>query len=203
MNSTLLQYIGSLDDYRIAEERKQELLKISDLLSAELEDNNALILNFICTHNSRRSILSQVWAQTAAEFYGKKNVYCYSAGTEETQVYPMIMHTLVQAGFEVSPKSQDRNPIYQLNYELTAAPMVLFSKQINHFSNPQKNFVAIMTCGQADKACPVVPGADQKLSLTFTDPKKFDGTKEEEQQYFETSMAIANEMFYIFSMLSK
>jgi arsenate reductase len=202
MNETLLQYINALDDHRISDSRKVELQQISDVINAELIGNNALILNFICTHNSRRSILAQTWAQTAAAFYGKNNIYCYSAGTEETAVYPMIIHTLIQAGFEVSPKSNGENPVYQLAFELTETPIVLFSKRINHYSNPQKRFIAVMTCDQADQSCPIVPGADKRIKLMYEDPKEFDKTENEEQGYFEKSMEIANELFYIFSKLS-
>lgn len=48
----------------------------------------------ICTHNSRRSHLSQLWAQVASFHFGIDQVAVYSAGTQARAIYPMILETL-------------------------------------------------------------------------------------------------------------
>jgi len=74
--------------------RKEELKPFIDFVQEKVLNNKNVNLNFICTHNSRRSHLSQVWAQVAAYYYNVKNVYCYSGGTEATALFPMAAQTL-------------------------------------------------------------------------------------------------------------
>ena len=64
--------------------RKQILKGISDFIDSHKVAN----IIFICTHNSRRSHIAQVWAQTAASYFNISNVYAYSGGTEATAFNP-------------------------------------------------------------------------------------------------------------------
>src|SRR5262245_44872270 len=50
----------------LSEERKVVLGEIAATIVTRLEDGHDANLTFICTHNSRRSHMSQIWAQTAA-----------------------------------------------------------------------------------------------------------------------------------------
>jgi hypothetical protein len=84
MYPTLQQTINSLMFTSICEERKLILQTLINYVQAKLEKNESVNLNFICTHNSRRSHLSQIWAQTAAAYYNIPKVFCFSGGTEET-----------------------------------------------------------------------------------------------------------------------
>ena len=201
MNETLLQYINALDDQRIDTSRKNLLDNLVQVLKQHKSRNPALQLNFICTHNSRRSVLAQVWAQTAAHFFGVMEISCYSGGTEATAVYPMIIQTLREAGVEMDQETEGSNPLYKAN--LNGVEMELFSKVYSHPSNPQKEIIAIMTCSHADENCPFIPGAVERFALTYDDPKISDGTPEQTQVYFDRSMQIANEMFYVFAQLKK
>jgi hypothetical protein len=56
-----------------------------------------------------------------------------------------------------------------------------------------------MTCSAADKACPIVFGADARIAIPFDDPKAFDGTDQEAAKYDERCRQIAREMLYVFS----
>jgi arsenate reductase (thioredoxin) len=67
--------------------------------------------------------------------------------------------------------------------------------------NPTENFAAIMTCSQADKNCPFIPGASLRIAIPYDDPKDFDGTPQEEAKYDERTRQIAREIFYAFSQL--
>ena len=78
----LSETIASIKTAAIPEERKALLQPLIDYIKTKNEVNEPIRLNFICTHNSRRSHLSQIWAQTMADYYGIKNVTCYSGGTE-------------------------------------------------------------------------------------------------------------------------
>ncbi len=54
----------------VSAERRVVLDAIATDIAAELESGKPAKLTFICTSNSRRSHMSQIWAQTAAYYYG-------------------------------------------------------------------------------------------------------------------------------------
>ncbi|OXA96054.1 protein-tyrosine-phosphatase [Flavobacterium oncorhynchi] len=191
----------SFDFRSITDERKIILQPLIDFVEFKNENNLEIRLNFICTHNSRRSHLSQVWAQTAAYFYNIKNVSCYSGGTEATAVFPKIVETLVKSGFKVKKLSKDNNPIYTIKFAQNENPIIGFSKKFDDDFNPIDSFAAIMTCSQADGDCPYVAGAEKRFPITFEDPKVFDNTLQQDEKYMERSLQIASEMFYVFSQI--
>ena len=160
-------------------------------------------INFICTHNSRRSHLSQVWAQVASAHFNIPKVHCYSGGTEETALFPKVAETLINQGFSIFKIAGSNNPVYAIKYSDNALPVIGFSKKYDSPFNPVSAFAAIMTCSQADGGCPFIAGAEKRIPITFEDPKISDGTPEQEQVYAERSLQIATEMCYVFSMIKK
>jgi len=193
MYMNLDSYVKSLSDHLIDDARKPILNEISDYI----ESSNSPKLNFICTHNSRRSHLSQVWAQTAAYYHGIE-VETFSGGTEATAFHPNAVAALQRAGFEIKNPGGD-NPRYEVQFNEEVAPMICYSKKFDEDPNPQSDFAAIMTCSEADEACPVVFGADQRIKLFYEDPKVADGTPQGASKYDERCRQIAAEMFYVFS----
>jgi arsenate reductase len=75
--------------------RLQVLLPLMNYIRSKKNKHESIRLNFICTHNSRRSHLSQIWAQTMAYHWGIKDVFCYSGGTDATAMFPKIVETLL------------------------------------------------------------------------------------------------------------
>ncbi len=193
-------YISDLEFATIKSERKQELFKLIDYIQQRKNEDTHINLNFICTHNSRRSHLCQVWAKTASYFYNIKKVHCYSGGTEETAVYPMIIKTLQSVGFDIYKLDQDINPTYKLNFTEEKCPLTLFSKLYNNKINPSSNFASVMTCNNADKNCPLIPNSI-RISVKYHDPKAFDNSPIQAEKYEERSNQIATEMFYVFSQI--
>jgi arsenate reductase len=185
----------------ISESRKEVLQPLADYIQSKVNNNLEIRINFICTHNSRRSHLSQIWAQTIASYFAIKNVFCYSGGTEATAVYPMVIKTLNQSGFKINALSNDKNPIYSIKYSNNEHPIIGFSKTLDDDFNPQSQFAAIMTCSQADGGCPFIAGAEQRIPITFEDPKAFDNTPQQEEKYNERSLQIATEMLFVFSQI--
>jgi arsenate reductase len=163
--------------------------------------NEPANLTFICTHNSRRSHMSQLWAATAAAWYGVKDVGTFSGGTEATAFNPRAVAALQRAGFVIENPGGD-NPHYRVAYGPGAPVMECYSKTYDDPSNPQKGFAAVMTCSQADKNCPVVMGAALRVAIPYDDPKAADGTPDEAQRYDERCNQIATEMFYLFSQVN-
>jgi protein-tyrosine-phosphatase len=198
-------YIESLpEDFdRIPEERKEALRKLAASVGSRVAANEEVRINFICTHNSRRSHLSQIWAQTAAWYYGFNMVQCYSGGTETTAFNPRAVRALQQAGLVIEQQDSTANPLYVVSYASEAEPLKAFSKVFDDPFNPQSGFIAVMTCSEADEACPVIPNATQRFSLPFEDPKVSDDTPTEEAVYSERCRQIATEMFYLFSAIGK
>lgn len=193
--------IASLNLEAISNERKQILQPLIDYIQSKISENKNANLNFICTHNSRRSHLSQVWAQAAAHFYKIKNVYCYSGGTAATALFSMAAKTLEQAGFEIEVLSEGKNPVYAIKYDANEHPIIGFSKTFDHPFNPKSEFAAIMTCSQADANCPFIAGAEKRIPVKYDDPKAFDNTPQQAEKYEERSNQIAAEMFYVFSKI--
>ncbi len=193
--------INSFDFNQISEKRKIILQPLVDYIQNKVDNKLHSRLNLICTHNSRRSHLSQVWAQTAAAHYKVQNVCCYSGGTEATALYPMVAETLQHAGFNVKTISEGKNPVYSIKFSANDLPIIGFSKTYDDDFNPDSEFVAIMTCSQADGGCPFISGAEKRVPITFEDPKVSDGTPQQKEVYQERSLQIGTEMFYVFSQI--
>ncbi|MBN9294880.1 MAG: protein-tyrosine-phosphatase [Flavobacteriia bacterium] len=203
MYPTLSKTIEQLALQNISEGRKTILQPLIDFIQQKVNDRQDININFICTHNSRRSHLSQVWAQAASAHFNIPNVHCYSGGTEETALFPKVAETLINQGFSIFKISENNNPVYAIKYSDNALPIIGFSKKYDNPFNPVSAFAAIMTCSQADAGCPFIAGAEKRIPVTFEDPKISDNTPEQPQVYAERSLQIATEMFYVFSKISQ
>ena len=199
--SNLNSYINNAENSfsEISPERKEKLNELADYITKKQNSEDIINLNFICTHNSRRSHMSQIWAQTAANLYKVGNLKCYSGGTEATAFNPRAVKALRKAGFEINIAKEGDNPVYNVKYAENKS-LKAFSKVYDDEYNPE-NFVAVMTCSDADENCPYIPGAEARFAITYDDPKEFDGTELEEQKYDERCRQIATEMFYVFSQV--
>ena len=186
---------------RIPDERKAILGDLAEYIQQKMDAGEAARLVFICTHNSRRSHMSQLWAQAAAHYYGIPEVYTYSGGTEATAFNPRAVAAMQEAGFDIAVEQPGENPVYLAVYAPDIAGLEVFSKVYDHEANPGRGFAALMTCSHADQNCPFIPGAESRIAIPYDDPKDFDGTPQEEEAYRERSRQIAREMFYTFSLL--
>ncbi|QDH78617.1 protein-tyrosine-phosphatase [Echinicola soli] len=198
----LVSTINELESDNIAEDRKLRLQPLVDYIQGKVDRNEPILLNFICTHNSRRSHLAQVWAQCMAYFWGIDQVKSYSGGTEATALFPKVAETLSNQGFKVVILQEEANPVYSIKYAGNTHPVIGFSKKWDDGFNPGSGFAAIMTCSQADEDCPFIAGAEQRIAITYDDPKAFDGTPQQSEKYLERSLQIASEMYYVFSKIN-
>ena len=203
MNKKIVESIKETSIDTIPEERKAVLQPLINYIQSKVEKNQSIRLNFICTHNSRRSHLSQVWAQTMAYHFGIKNLYCYSGGTEATAMFSKVVETLNNHGFQIQKLSETENPVYAVKYAQNESAIICFSKEYNNEFNPKNEFAAIMTCSNADEGCPLVFGAEARFPIKYEDPKVSDNTAEQTQVYKNRSLQIAAEMFYVFSLIKK
>ena len=197
MNEILANNIEGILSIDISEDRIAKLQPLIDYIKSKREKGQPIRLNFICTHNSRRSQLAQIWAQTAADYF-EIPAFCYSGGVEVTACNERTIRSLERSGFIIS-KHGHSNPIYFILQDKDTRPIIVFSKLYDDVINPHGNFATIMTCSHADENCPFIPGAEERIPVRYEDPKEFDDTDLESTKYDERSQQIASEMFYVFS----
>lgn len=183
----------------IPEDRGQVLDRVSAFVAARVGSGETARLTFICTHNARRSQMAQIWAQTAARFFGVPKVAAFSGGTEATAFDPRAVSAMVRAGFRVERRSKEANPVYLVHAGNELPPVRAYSKTYHDPSNPQQDFCAVLTCSSADRECPVIPSADRRVLVPYEDPKSADGTDREAEVYDERGREICREMVWLFA----
>lgn len=203
MFSTIKNHCTSLTALfpQIPEDRKVILASLADYIQRKKDARLPIRLVYICTHNSRRSHLGQIWGAVASSYFGVSGVYTYSGGTEVTALHPNIIDALRFTGFEIGVVSDHpANPVYRVHFgELLFC--TCFSKLYNDPANPSAEFAAIMTCSDADENCPFIPGVEWRVGTTYDDPKIADDTPLEAETYLERSNQIAVETLYTFSLI--
>ncbi|MGB5073194.1 MAG: protein-tyrosine-phosphatase [Bacteroidota bacterium] len=176
--------------------RRQTLDQLAAWIAERARAGSAAELVFICTHNSRRSHFGQIWAQTAAAAFGLQHVRTYSGGTEATAFHPNAVNALRSQGFEIRKQDETDNPLYLVQAGPALPVFPVYSKRYDDSANPSSDFAAVMTCSDADEACPFIPGAGIRFSTPYDDPKASDGTGRESIVYAQRSLQIASEMLY-------
>ena len=190
----------------IPSDRRPLLVSLADWIRERHGRAASIDMIFICTHNSRRSHIGSLWAQAAAHVYGITGVASFSGGTEVTAFNPRALAALTRVGFEFEPLDKSGagdNPRYQGSFAEPGRGLTLYSKVYDDPQNPQTDFAAVMTCAQADEACPTVTGAAARFAISYEDPKAFDGTERENEAYDERVAEIGRDMLYTFSLILK
>ena len=199
MYPALLERIHALQSATPSATRLEVLQPLIDYIQAKVDANAPVRLNFICTHNSRRSQFSQIWAHTAADYFGVP-VVCLSGGVEVTAFNERAVASTVRSGFKVE-HGTGLNPVYVVRHSTEGEGVSAFSKVFDDPANAGGPFAAVMTCANADEHCPFIPDAEVRLPVRYEDPKAFDDTPEEGVRYDERSDQIASEMLYVFSQI--
>jgi protein-tyrosine phosphatase/arsenate reductase len=202
MYKTIQELLDELSNQfnTISDERKILLLQISKYIQEKKNNGLAIQLFYICTHNSRRSHFGQIAATIVANYYDIKNVESYSGGTEITAFNINAINALEKLGFEIISNDLNNNPLYKVFYD-ESNYVSCISKKYDDDANPKNNFLAIMTCSDADENCPLILGAENRISTTYEDPKKSDGTEHQEETYIARFKQIALETLYVFSLV--
>lgn len=183
------------------EARAAALKQLIDYITEKQRSNETARLNFICTHNARRSHMSQILAAGAAVQADLENIECYSGGTEITRIHPNAKAVLEDIGFDLAGADEGDNPNFLV--DLGEANLIeVFSKKFDDDPNPTSDFAAVMVCSAADAACPFVPGADARILLTFEDPKEFDNDEDPIPGYRARADQIARELLYVMDKVS-
>jgi arsenate reductase len=201
LQTTLTQLRDSVGE--IPAERQALLGEAARYVAAQLQRGAPARLIFICTHNSRRSHMSQLWAQATAYAFGLEGVETYSGGTEATAFHPNAIAALTRCGFRITEEAGGVNPRYAVVYSDVVPATTTWSKRYDDTANPGAGFAAVMTCSDADEACPFVPGADARFPIRYEDPKRSDGSGREEEVYDAACRAIGREMVALMSEVKR
>lgn len=185
----------------ISEERKLLLQRIAAFIDQKRKESSTIQLVYICTHNSRRSHFGQVWAAVAAAYFNIENVTPFSGGTEATAFNINAIDALNRIGFKIESDGATENPKHQVSFG-DGLHTICFSKTYDDFANPKSDFAAIMTCGDAEANCPFIPNVALRIATTYNDPKAFDNTPQQNQQYDARCRQIALEILYAFSLVN-
>jgi len=183
----------------IDETHRQAGQKLADWIAKNYRAREPLDVIVVCTGNSRRSILSSTLGNMAAAYYGMPEIRFHSGGTAPTAFNARTVNTLKEIGVEIEPtgkeaargEPQTANPFYRVRWGAPGGSDELslesteFSKRYDDPANPQKGFVALLVCGEADAACPTVKGSALRVSMPYLDPKIYDGSAYETAKYAE------------------
>ena len=115
---------------------------------------------FLCTHNSARSQMAEGLLRHLAD----DRFEVMSAGTEATHVRPLAVQAMDELGIDISGQE---------------------SKTLERYLSEPFDYV-ITVCDDANEACPVFPGARQRLHWSFEDPAQAIGSEEERLQVFRS-----------------
>src|SRR5690606_14233131 len=130
--------VDKMDYDAILPQRKVDLAMLIAYIQEKRNNKKEILLNFICTHNSRRSQFSQIWAQVAADYY-KVEASCYSGGVEETAFNERAVASLERFGFTIT-KTGDENPRYFVMWNEASEPLGMYSKMYDDSLNPSSGF---------------------------------------------------------------
>ncbi len=181
---------------------ENHIITLSEWIVNEVNFGNKPVLNFICTHNSRRSQFAQTWCHIVQKWLGLDVANSYSGGTEVTACNERTIEALKRTGLSAESNGID-NPVYTITNSDLDLSLRLWSKVYDDPSNSAERFAAVMTCDHADQNCPYIPGAAVRIPLTYTDPKYADDSDEEENAYNHTCVIIATDMIRLFTMVQK
>ncbi|UJP66136.1 low molecular weight phosphatase family protein [Mongoliitalea daihaiensis] len=198
---TLQTYIEQAQTLPISDERKAVLQVLIDYVQQKIDQKEEINLNYICTHNSRRSQFSQIWGKVAGAYHGI-DMNAFSGGVEVTAFNERAVDSIKRFGFQVSSEGEG-NPKYFVSFSDDEDPIVNFSKVYDDPANTPKGFAAVMTCSHADENCPFIPGAEARIPVRYEDPKAFDDTEKEAEMYDTRSLQICSEMLFVFSKIKK
>ena len=112
---TDLKTIDEILKMEVADNRAFVLNEIVNYICKKISENKVPKLNFICTHNSRRSQFCQFWATFFSYYY---NIKCeiFSGGTLETEVNKAVINNIKSYDFNIS-FVESNNPIYSIKFK--------------------------------------------------------------------------------------
>jgi hypothetical protein len=194
----------------IDEPHKEAGKRLVEWIVANYQSDKPLDVTVVCTGNSRRSVMGSSMGNLATAYYGMPEIRFHSGGTAPTAFNFRSVTALEAIGFaiEKTGKEAERgdpktaNPIYRVSWG-EGFDAYEFSKHYADKSNPQTGFAALMVCGEADAACPLVKGAALRVSMPYLDPKIYDDGAFESAKYAERRDDIGRLMLSVMAQVRR
>ena len=182
---------------RVDPTRRPALRSCAAAIARQLDARGEVSVVAVCTHNSRRSQLAEVWLAVASAAAGLGGVSVCSGGSDPVAVAPGAIAVLRERGFRVEADTADANP--RLRVRGHGIERELYAKPLGEAvaGVPLRGGVALMVCAAADAACPPVPQVGYRARLPFADPRHADGTPGEAAAYRAASDRIEAEMRWL------
>lgn len=114
---------------------------------------------FLCTHNSARSQM----AEGILRHMAGDQIEVQSGGTEVTRVHPLAVKTMAARSIDISGQR---------------------SKHLHEFEGQRFDYV-ITVCDNAREACPIFPGAPERIHWSIPDPSSAEGSAKEREAAFQ------------------
>lgn len=204
MKNTIQELIHSLcSSFDLIDENRKSLLEeCASSISKQIAEKAKSEIIVICTHNSRRSQLAELWISLASIHFMQPSILSFSGGSESTAFNYRMVNALIDIGLEFGIKRAGENPHYTVALDKDSSAKLCFSKVYSDDFNPQNNFIAILVCHSADEACPTIFGAEKRYFVPYVDPKRADDTEQEKTAYSEKVLEIGREMLYMISKVN-
>ena len=187
MNNIIDSYIDTIGNFKPSEKEKKIIYNVINKLNNNIKVCRDIV--FICTHNSRRSIFCEVWANILANKY-LKNINFYSAGTERTSIHNEVIKSFSRLGIKTKENT----------IQIGETSIILKSKILKELK--LDSFISIFTCGEAEESCPIDRRSQINIPLLFDDPKRYDGLKNERIEYDKTCSLIAKKLNFIIKRIN-
>ncbi len=149
---------------------------------------------FTCSTNSRRTLMLQVWAQTAFYYYGVYGKYAFSLGDTITNVYPGVVDVLKEAGFYCTSQKNAEPDRYVISISKEYPINLLSSKDEVGTIDTEKG-VVVNICF-ADEQSDIAAN-NEHVTLPYQSPTRYEKTRLEKQKYRALNHKIAVEMLYL------
>lgn len=204
MKNTIQELIDSLClSFELIDENRKSLLeKCAASIAKQITEKSKSEIIVICTHNSRRSQLAELWISLGAIHFNLPSISSFSGGSESTAFNHRMVNALIDIGLEFGIQKAGENPEYTISLDPESQAKLCFSKIYSDDFNPQQDFIAILVCHSADEACPTIFGADERYFIPYVDPKRADDTAEEKTAYADKVLEIGREMLYMISKVN-
>lgn len=191
------------DHKLIPDNRKVHLNQLALTIQKQIKTSGKSYIIVICTHNSRRSQLGELWLHIGALYFSLP-IHSFSGGSEVTALNHRIVKALEIAEFTITEKTSGNNPQYSISLKegTSQTDKLYFSKIYNDTQNPQSDFIALIVCDNADQSCPIISGADHRHFIPYIDPGYSDDSDSEAEVYLEKVYEIGREMLFMLELIS-
>ena len=166
---TKLFFQQALENLVLDDQRTALLQTIAKSIIQLISEKRKINLNFICTHNSRRSQLAQVWSSYASSYFKLNKIESFSGGTEVSAFFRNTVKTLQEVGFIFQLiEFSHQNPYYSISSHQHVKPIIGFSKLVEHEINKKRyDDSELYCCSGIGGYCVIISPTNSTILASF------------------------------------